>query len=75
MLQSPSLLKQVLLDTDCGNGIAPTAGETLIAHGWAEWVDHEHSTPIDENSPRSVLRLTQAGREQLNALAASVQSP
>ncbi|MEJ8853423.1 hypothetical protein WKW79_02515 [Variovorax robiniae] len=66
---SPSLLKSALLDAQQCNGIAPATCQMLIKEGWAEWVDHEFGTPIDENSPRSLMRLTVAGSMQLEALA------
>jgi hypothetical protein len=68
---SPSVLKQALLDAQQGNGIAPNASQTLIDKGWAEWVDYEHGTLIDENHPRSVLRLTATGVDQLGVLESS----
>jgi hypothetical protein len=68
-------LRQVLLDAQAGDGITPSASQTLIVQGWAEWVDHEHGTPIDENSPRSILRLTVAGRERLADLDSEAAEP
>ncbi|MEJ8847966.1 hypothetical protein [Variovorax rhizosphaerae] len=65
---SPSTLKGALLDAQQGNGLVPSTSQTLIDQGWAEWVDYEFGTPIDENSPRSLMRLTTAGHEQLVAL-------
>jgi len=70
MLLSPAMLKGNLLDAQQGNGISPSVSQMLIDEGWAEWVDHEFGTPIDENSPRSLMRLTVAGHGQLEALAA-----
>lgn len=69
---SPSLLKGALLDAHQCNGMAPTTCQMLIAEGWAEWIDHEFGTPIDENSPRSLMRLTAAGHMQLQALEDTV---
>ncbi|MEJ8823176.1 hypothetical protein WKW80_14205 [Variovorax humicola] len=71
MLMSPSDLKRALLDAQRGNGISPNASQRLLDEGWAEWVDYELGTPIDENSPRSLLRLTPTGIEQLEALEAT----
>src|SRR5689334_19059294 len=68
MTLSPSMLKVALLDAQQCNGIAPTTSQMLIEKGWAEWVDHEFGTPIDENSPRSLMRLTDAGHAQLAGL-------
>ena len=65
---SPTLLKAALLDAQQCNGIAPTTSQMLIDEGWAEWVDYEFGTPIDENSPRSLMRLTAAGTAHLATL-------
>ncbi|WP_213956532.1 MULTISPECIES: hypothetical protein [unclassified Variovorax] len=65
---SPSLLKGALLDAQQCNGMAPTTSQMLISEGWAEWVDYEFGTPIDENDPRSLMRLTAAGHIELEAL-------
>lgn len=75
MSLEPSAVRQALIAVENGNGVAPDLCATMVARGWLEWVDHVHGTPIDLNHPRSLLRLTSAGREQFRAvLAAGIEA-
>ena len=62
MSLDPSVVKQAFLAVENGNGLSPDLCNALVARGWVEWVDFVHGTPIDANSPRSLLRMTREGR-------------
>ncbi|MGJ7497801.1 hypothetical protein ACSFA8_22350 [Variovorax sp. RT4R15] len=62
MSLSPSVVKQAFLAVENGNGLSPDLCNALVELGWLEWVDFVHGTPIDANSPRSLLRMTREGR-------------
>ncbi len=61
---SPSALEQAFRSVSNGCGLLPDLCDSLIRHGWAEWVDHTDFTPLDETHPRSVLIMTPAGEQQ-----------
>lgn len=71
MSMCPSTIKKALTAVEQGRGLSPEVCDALVAQRWVEWVDHALGTPIDPYSPRSVLRLTEEGRRQLDAEAAS----
>jgi hypothetical protein len=48
-----------------GDGLSPDTCDALLRRGWVEWVDFASGLPIDENSPRSLLRMTTQGRARL----------
>ena len=62
MALDPSVVKQAFLAVENGNGLSPDVCSALVAQGWVEWVDYVHGTPVDQNSPRSLLRMTREGR-------------
>ncbi|RZI76210.1 MAG: hypothetical protein EOP80_07755 [Variovorax sp.] len=66
-----SAVRQALMAVENGNGLSPDLCEVMVVRGWVEWVDHVHGTPIDMNHPRSLLRLTDEGREQFETVFAA----
>lgn len=64
-------VRQALRAVEKGEGLAPEVCDALTVQGLAEWVDHQHGTPIDMNHPRSLLRITPEGQLQLSIEHAS----
>ncbi len=71
MSLDPSAVRQALIAVENGSGLSPDLCDVMVARGWVEWVDHVNGTPIDMNHPRSLLRLTDEGREEQQAMFAA----
>lgn len=65
---TPAAVEQSLLAVERGDGLSPDICDALVQDGWVEWVDAASGLPIDENSPKSLLRATLQGRELLGEL-------
>lgn len=63
---SRKLLQAALNAVQVGGGISPDVCDALLVREWVEWVDRESGASIDENDPRSALRMTAKGKLQMS---------